>query len=276
MNIDYVAVGHFTHDVTPHGPIIGGAASYSSITVQNLGLHPHVVTAFGADFRQDNPLLKGIKISHQISGATTTFHNIYTPSGRRQRLLGRADTIYAEHIPAEWRNANIAYLCPVADEVDASVVHCFPNALIGATPQGWMRRWDKEHNVYPKKWASADAILPHVDVLILSNEDIATFPEELERFISLTKNVILTKGKRGATLYQAGQIIESAAYPANELDPTGAGDVFAAAFLVQYSQTKDITESLNFAHCVASFAVEAEGTTGIPTREQVMRRFRQR
>jgi 1D-myo-inositol 3-kinase len=295
MTIDYVAVGHFTHDVTPLGPIIGGAASYSSITVRNLGFHACVVTAVGKDFRQDNPLLDRIDVNYRISDSTTTFHNIYTQSGHRQQyLLGVADKIYAEHIPSEWRAAEIAYICPVADEVDASVVDCFPNALIGATPQGWMRKWNKEGKagvfaslsslaslnrrgacrVYPKKWESATEILPHVDVLILSQEDIAAFPKELERFIELTKIVILTKGKNGATLYTEGDIIESPAYPANEVDPTGAGDVFAAAFLVKYRETNDILKSLDFAHCVASFAVEAEGTMGIPTMEQVVQRLK--
>jgi sugar/nucleoside kinase (ribokinase family) len=283
MTIDYVAVGHFTHDITPQGPIIGGAASYSSITVRNLGFHARVVTAVGKDFRQDNSLLGGIDVNYRLSDSTTTFHNIYTPNGRRQQyLLGVADKIYAEHIPLEWRAAQIAYICPVADEVDASIVNCFPNALIGATPQGWMRRWDEEGKVgvrgscrvYPKKWESATEILPHVDVLILSEEDIAAFPEELERFIELTKIVILTRGKNGAALYTEGDIIESSAYPANEVDPTGAGDVFAAAFLVKYHETNDILKALDFAHCVASFAVESKGTTGIPTMAQVIQRLR--
>jgi sugar/nucleoside kinase (ribokinase family) len=275
MRIDYVAVGHFTHDVTPHGPIIGGAASYSSITVRNLGFRARVVTSVSKDFRQDSPLLDCIDVSYRISDATTTFNNIYTASGLRQQyLLGVADKIDAEDIPPEWRAAQIAYICPVADEVDASVVNCFPNALIGATPQGWMRRWNNDGKVYPKKWKSAAAILPHVDVLVLSEEDIAAFPEELERFIELTKIVILTKGKKGATLYTEGRSIESSAYPATEMDPTGAGDVFAAAFLVKYRETQDIVPTLDFAHCVASFAVEAEGTRGIPTMAQVMQRYK--
>jgi len=275
MTIDYVAVGHFTHDVTPQGAIIGGAASYSSITVRNLGLRAHVVTAVSKDFRQDNPLLNGIEANYRISDSTTTFNNIYAPNGRRQQyLLGAADKIYAQHIPAEWRNAKIAYLCPVADEVDASVVNCFPNALVGATPQGWMRRWDEEGKVYPKKWESAAEILPHIDVLILSEEDIIGFPDELKRFIELTKIVVLTKGRNGATLYTEGNIIESSAYSVNEVEPTGAGDVFAVAFLIKYYETSDILISLDFAHCVASFAVEAEGTMGIPTMEQVIRRLK--
>jgi len=273
MSINFVAVGHIVHDVAPEGYIIGGSASYSSITVRNLGLQAKVVTAVGRDFRQDNPLLEGIEISYKISDATTTMNNIYASGKRRQLMLSVADKIFAEDVPAEWRDAEIAYLCPVADEVDVSVADCFPNALIGATPQGWLRRWDASNRVYPKRWDTASEILPKIDVLILSDEDIAAFPDELAKYIELTNIAVLTKGKNGATLYKDGEIIDSSAYLADDAEPTGAGDVFAAAFLVRYCQTRDVIETLNFAHCVASFAVEAEGTKGIPTLEQVQQRI---
>jgi len=274
MNTNFVAVGHIVHDVAPEGYIIGGAASYSSITVRNLGLNARAVTAVGGDFRQDNPLLEDIEISYKISDSTTTFHNIYESGKRRQFLLSVADKITAEDIPKEWQGAEIAYLCPVADEVDVSVADCFPNALIGATPQGWLRRWDESKRVSPKRWDTASEILPKVDVLVLSDEDIAAFPDELDKYIELTKIVVVTKGKNGAMLYQDGKIIDSSAYLIDEVEPTGAGDVFAAAFLMRYYQTRDVMETLNFAHCVASFAVELEGAKGIPTLEQVRRRLK--
>lgn len=274
MSINFVAVGHIVHDVAPGGYIIGGAASYSSITVRNLDLNARVVTAVGDDFRQDNPQLEGIDIAYKISASTTTFHNIYEAGKRRQFLLRVADKITAADVPQGWRGAEIAYLCPVADEVDVSVADCFPNALIGATPQGWLRRWDESNRVSPKRWDTASEILPKVDVLILSEEDIAAFPEELDKYIELTKIVVVTKGRDGATLYQNGEVITSSAYVVDEVEPTGAGDVFAAAFLLKYQQTRDVIATLNFAHCVASFAVEVEGTKGIPTLEQVHGRLK--
>ena len=56
------------------------------------------------------------------------------------------------------------------------------------------------------------------------------------------------------------------------MDPTGAGDVFAAAYLVRYRETSDALESARFASCAASFCVEAQGTEGIPTRAQMEER----
>ena len=70
-----------------------------------------------------------------------------------------------------------------------------------------MRQRDSDSQaVRPKRWNSAPAILPYADVLILSDEDLSAYPDELERYIELTSIVVLTKGKYGATLYENGQI----------------------------------------------------------------------
>ncbi len=271
----FLPVGHFCYDVVPNGYVLGGSAAYSTITARNLGCRACAVTAVSANFDRQNRLLDGINVIYHESPETTIFDNRYGVDGRRQQLiLGVAGALLPHHVPVEWKNAEIAYLCPIADEVQPALVHCFDRALIGVTPQGWMRQWDESRQVRPKRWDSAQSILPYADVLILSVEDIAAYPEDLEKYIQWTQIVVLTKGKRGATLYENGEVLESAAYPVNEVDPTGAGDVFAAAFLIKYQETHSSPEALNFAHCVASFAVEGKGTTRIPTLDEVYERLK--
>jgi sugar/nucleoside kinase (ribokinase family) len=51
------------------------------------------------------------------------------------------------------------------------------------------------------------------------------------------------------------------AYPAVELDPTGAGDVFAASFLCSLYRHGDPREAVNFANRVAAYSVEAMGVS---------------
>ncbi|MFQ5795575.1 MAG: PfkB family carbohydrate kinase [Candidatus Bipolaricaulia bacterium] len=270
---NYLAVGHFTHDVTSHGMIIGGAAAYSAITARNLGASPRVVTSVGPDFNPHDPLLQEVEIHPILSASTTIFDNQYDVQGHRtQMLLGVATPLMAEHIPEDWQTADIVYLCPVVNEVDISVVTCLNGSLVGATPQGWMRRWDADGRVLPRWWEEAEAFLTHVDILVMSEEDIAAYPGELERYIALTPIVILTRGANGALLFAEGREIDSRAYPTQEIDPTGAGDVFATSFLLHYHRTGDPLAALDFAHCVASFSVEAEGTLGIPTYQRVLER----
>ena len=275
MSSRFLAIGHFCKDVVPNGYVLGGGAAYSTITVRNLGCRACAVTAVGADFDRQQPILDGIDVSYHESPETTIFDNRYDSDGNRQQLiLGVGGELREHHIPTKWKDVDIAYLCPLTGEVDSPVAQCFSHALIGVTPQGWMRAWDENRRVHPKRWHTAEAILSHADVLVLSEEDIAASPEDLERYIQWTRIVVLTKGQHGATLYENGQILESAAYPAHEVDPTGAGDVFAAAFLIKYHETGSPQAALNFAHCAASFAVEGHGTTGIPTLDQVNARLK--
>ena len=271
----FLAIGHFCQDVTPNGYTIGGGAAYSTVTARNLGLGTHAVTSVAEDFNRKNPVLDRINVTYHDSIETTIFDNQYDQYGkRRQMILGIGDKLQPSHIPIELQNTDIVYLCPIADEVDPELVRCFKHCLIGVTPQGWMRQWGSSRQVRPKRWDTAEKILSHTDILVLSDEDILANPKDLDKYIQWTKIVVLTRGKNGAVLYENGQVIESSSYSVKEVDPTGAGDVFAAAFLINYYDTGSSVSALNFAHCVASFAVEGRGLTAIPTLEQAKNRIR--
>ena len=70
-------------------------------------------------------------------------------------------------------------------------------------------------------------------------------------------------------MYQDGIRTQIPPRPAVEVDPTGAGDVFATAFLVRYAETSDPQVAARFANVVASMSVEAPGQAGIPLRATV-------
>jgi 1D-myo-inositol 3-kinase len=264
---EFVAVGHFTHDIVERGLILGGAAAYSSIAAKMLGFRPGVVSAVGRDFLHYGKF-DGISlafVSPVEDYLTTTFANIYgEETGRRQIIKSVSAPIRPEHIPSEWLNAEVVYICPVADEVDPTIVNMFPNSLIGISPQGWMRRWDDTGLVSPRKWEDAANVLSRADVLVMSEEDISPFPGILREYMDLAKIMVLTRGERGSTLFHGGRSIDFSAFPTCTVDPTGAGDVFAAAFLIKFHQTSDLSKASTFANCTASFVVEKQGTEGIP------------
>ena len=271
----FLAIGHFCYDVTPKGYVLGGSAAYSTMTARNLGCRARVITAVGNDFDRQTPLLNGIEVSYQESSYTTVFDNRYSKEGQRQQyILASGAQLTPRHITGDRCEAEVVYLCPIADEVNSDCIHSFNGSLIGVAPQGWMRHCKKDSRVFAKRWDSAALMLPYADVLILSDEDVGTYPHELEKYIELTKIVVLTKGKQGANLYENGRVLDSNAYPANEIDPTGAGDVFAAAFLIKYYETQLPQEALNFAHCAASFAVEGRYTANIPTLDSIRNRLK--
>ena len=53
---------------------------------------------------------------------------------------------------------------------------------------------------------------------------------------------------------------------ATEVDPTGAGDVFATTLLIEYQQSGDAWEAAALAACAGAASVEAAGASGLPDR----------
>jgi sugar/nucleoside kinase (ribokinase family) len=75
---------------------------------------------------------------------------------------------------------------------------------------------------------------------------------------------IVTLGAAGAWLFVNGERYAVEADAAKERDATGAGDVFAAAFLIHYEREGNPWDAAAYAACAAACSVEADGTTGIP------------
>lgn len=253
--------------------MVGGAAAYSSIAAHSLGASARVLTSHPDDFEEHRTLPDAIALTVKRAEEATTFHNTYDGGSRTQRLLGRAAVLAGPDVPDGWAALDVLYLCPIADEVEPSVLDASRAGIVGVTPQGWFRTWDAEGVVSAKRWEEAESVLPHVDVCVLSEEDIHGFPSELGRFRELTKRVVFTHGANGATLYTGGEEQHFPAYDAKQVDPTGAGDVFATAYLLFVAAGGDPYDAMAFGNCVASFAVEDVGTHGIPTATRVLDRW---
>ena len=270
----FISIGHITHDLVGNGITPGGPALYSTCAARNLDMRTGMVSSFSQPLLQPS-LLHRIDICCKESEHTTTFMNLYNEAGeRRQIITSVADQIEPMLIPDKWRSAQVVNICPVADEYRTDIVRMFDNAVIGICPQGWMRKWDAKGHVSKKPWDTFPEVLPHADVVFYSEEDV-THPEELAHtYLTYTKMVVITRGKQGSSLYTVNEEYHVPAFPATEIEPTGAGDVFAAAFLIHYFQTDDAFKAMKFANCTASFVVEKEGIYGIPSREDVLHRLK--
>ena len=275
---DFLTIGHVTRDVHPDGSFsLGGTVTFAALTAYRLGLAAAIATCADDSLLAELPgLLSGISLSVRSSEATTTFDNQYAAGFRTQYLRARAAELTVENIPVPWRAAPVVLLGPLAQELSLDIVKLFPRrsgAIIAATPQGWLRRWDAAGRVWPKAWAEAAQVLPHLDVLILSHDDLLPFADGnrrdadalLAQWSLHVPLLVATDGRHGATLFQQGKTERFPAYAAHEVDPTGAGDVFAAAFLCHLHRYHDPRAAVNFANCVASFSVEQAGSRSIPT-----------
>lgn len=267
---DFVAIGHVTKDLLPGGMYsIGGTATYASLAALRLGASVAVFTSVPADLDL-GPALEGVTVHRVPSTQATTFENIYLGHHRKQYIHGNASPLHPDDLPPAWRQAPIVLLCPIAGELGLDWMGTFERSIVGVTPQGWMRRWDASGLIAHQPWHEAEQILPRVDVLVFSKEDVGGDEELVQHYTRLARIAAVTEGPLGVTVYWKGQPRRFPAYrAAAEVDPTGAGDVFAAAFLLRLKETNDPYEAAPFANSAASFAIEGPGTTTLATRTQV-------
>jgi 1D-myo-inositol 3-kinase len=266
---DFVAVGYVCQDVVSGGYTLGGTASYSAITAHRLGQQVGAVTSVGPDL--DLAIaLPGVQVANHAAPATTTFENIYSYDGRRQFIRALARHIRCADVPETWRAAPVVHLGPLAQEMDDRIVHCFADhSLVGVGPQGWLRQWDDAGHVTYTPWTPSPDVLRRVDVLVLSELDLPDPEKVVREWGGLIKHIIITRAERGATVYSQGDACHYPARPARQVDPTGAGDVFGAAFLIRLHETGDPCAAAQFANVVASFSIEGPGVAGIPRRATV-------
>ncbi len=273
---DYLVLGHVTRDLLSAGTSrCGGTALYAATTAQRLGLHAALLTA-AADL--PDTLLATVACVCLPATTTTTFQNQYTDQVRRQWLYAVGPRLNLDALPLSWYAAPVVHLGPVLNECDLTLIEKFPHALIGVTPQGWMRCWDAPLPAPVNRclWQPDAAFLRRIAALIVSTEDIGDNESIVAAYARACPLVVLTRGAQGVILYNAGRRHELAAYPAQVIDPTGAGDVFAAALLVRLYETGDALEAARFAMAVAAASVEATGIRGIPDRAEALRRMQQK
>ena len=265
--IDYLVIGHITMDLTADGLRLGGSAAYASLTARALGLKVGIVTSWGAEL----PLgaLQEIPIASFPSECSTTFENIYTGTGRIQFIRQVASELDLYHIPEPWRNPSIVHLGPVAREVEPALVRSFPSALIGVTPQGWLRSWDGEGRVFASEWPEASFVLERADAAVVSIEDIGGDEQRIDEMAASCHVLAVTEGSQGVRLYWNGDVRRFYPPRVEEVDATGAGDVFAAAFFIRLHLTRDPWEAARFATQLSAISITRPGLWGVPTHEEI-------
>lgn len=273
--------GNVVRDITPGGWAPGGTAIYAATVALALGRRVGVLTAApldvvaaglpGAGLPESGAALQ---VARAETAEATSFENVYAGGCRTQFLRAPGSAIPASALPERWRDAAVTLVGPVFHEVEAELAGRF-HGLVGVCAQGFLRRAAADGRVSlinSREWDAAP-VLRGTAALFLSEEDLAGGeraepPEAWLRAVPLT---VVTHGSSGARVFSDGRWQFAPAYPAAELDPTGAGDSFAAAFMVALSEGATPLEAARFAAAVASIVVETRGP-GAPTRAAIVAR----
>lgn len=125
--------------------------------------------------------------------------------------------------------------------------------------------------VVPQVWAEAEKLprlLPYID-FFLPNCDEAeqitghTVPlEQVRAFLAAgAQTVVVTQGKNGAIAARGDSYWQCGAYPAADIDSSGAGDAFSAGIITGIARGWEMPETLRYASALGASATRAIGTT---------------
>jgi 1D-myo-inositol 3-kinase len=275
-----LVAGHVTHD--RFGPRLrAGGAVYCARVHAALGARTRLWSAVGRDFACAAELTD---LDWQAARGehTTCFTNVYPEVGPRvQRLEGIAPAVEPPGTGGgdTW---DVLHLAPVIGEIDLALWQRSVRArLVGINVQGWVRRPGApiragagSRSVAPQVWDPAPELLAGVGVACLSEEDLEGQPDLLARLVRAVPVVALTLGARGCEIYAARRRVRVGADEARCVDPTGAGDSFAAALLHGIARGAEPAEAARLASAVAALVVESEATSGVARIDEAPARAR--
>jgi sugar/nucleoside kinase (ribokinase family) len=262
---DFVAVGHVTLDQFGDEVRPGGAALFAAVTAHRLGLSAAILTSHGDDFPLDL-IPSQIEVVSVSADATTRFAHRHEHGRRVMEVSSLARPLGPDAVPDDWRDAAVVLLAPVIDEVDPLVSTAFEDATLAAAAQGWLRVRERGGSLTSREWEPPDYLVGRLQAIFLSQEDIGG---QEDRIVELYQRVpvgVLTVDRHGAFVFVNGERYEVKPRRTTEHDATGAGDVFAAAFLVEYDRTGDAWEAAAAGACAGSLAVEGPGWSSLPDR----------
>ena len=90
-----------------------------------------------------------------------------------------------------------------------------------------------------------------------------------KRWLLPVRVLAVTEGAHGTRIYWHGDVRRFRPPEVKEVDSTGAGDIFAAAFFTRLHTTRDPWEAARFATQLAAYSVTRPGLSGIPTAEEI-------
>ena len=275
-----LTVGTMAFDAieTPFGKtdkIIGGAATYISLSASYFIPQTQVVSIVGQDFPVSfmNDLsskgidLRGVEI---VPNGKSFFW-----SGKYHNDLNSRDTLETQLnvladfnpiLPDSYKNTPYLLLGNLTPSVQKSVIlqmETRPKLIAMDTMNFWM---DIALNELLET-------IKLVDILIINDEEARqlsgqySLVKAARTILSLgPKYLVIKKGEHGALLFNGDEVFYAPALPLEEVfDPTGAGDTFAGGFMGYMARSKSISfdtmkRAVIYGSALASFCVEKFGT----------------
>lgn len=267
--------------------VLSGCSTNACLAFTKLGEAATLVGTVGQDFEdrlRADLKRHGIQAKLYSSGQTGGFSLIYDQRGDRELdILGVADPIPPS--VDGFQRADIILIGPILGETPVDLVKNIRSkspAPILLDPQGLLRKAD--HGRIYHELTSEFRQIAGLSTIVKANEletEIVTginprlHPEDAVRALHGygCRIAVVTLAEAGSLIYDGEHIFTIPPYTTDAIDPTGAGDTYAAGFMCKYLETPQDLNSVGcFASAVASVMVENSGPDFPLTRAEADRR----
>lgn len=116
--------------------------------------------------------------------------------------------------------------------------------------------------------AMLDDLLPQIDYFLPNRDEATILTGERQPLVQLAalrakgaRRVVITDGSAGSLALDGDHLWQAPAYPADRLDPSGAGDAYAAGLITGMIRGWDFPAMLRYGSALGASAVRAPGTT---------------
>ena len=268
----------------------GGAIMYGSLGAAVWGTHVGCVSLVGTDYpvtMLDALDKRRIDLTgvHRLAGPGVRTWLLY--EGHLRRLIHRIGcptheqvSPGPEHIPRAWQSAPAFHLAPMPFTVQRRVLASLTtnsNCFVSVDPH--LPITDETLEDWRQALADADAFFPSEDELLLEETDVAPQRVLPRLATGRLRFIVFKQAAKGGILYDAREdrFHRWLGRATQVIDPTGAGDAFAAGFVSAHLEGLPVTACLDRGVASASFAIEALGAASLleATRTDADARLRQ-
>jgi cytidine kinase len=254
----------------------GGAIMYGALGAALWGTRVGCVSLVGTDY----PVTM-LEALEKLPVDLTGIHRLGRPGvrtwllyeGRVRRLIHRLGgptheevSPGAEHIPRTWHSAPAFHLAPMPFAVQRRLLASLrvnPSHFVSIDPH--LPITGETLDDWRQALADADAFFPSEDELLL--EDTHVDPERVLSRLATgrLRFIVFKQAAKGGILYDAREdrFHRWLGRASKVIDPTGAGDAFAAGFISAHLEGLPVDACLDRGVVSASFAIEALGAAGL-------------
>jgi len=288
-----VVVGTVAYDTveTQHGSaveVLGGSASFFALAARFFA-PVSIVAAVGSDFKPEywrlfeehNIDLRGMV---RRDGPTFRWHGRYHEDMNIRDTISVALNVFADFKPellSDQRRSDYVFLANISPDLQEHVLSQVANPKIVAADT--MNHWIANER------PGLLRLLPRIGILTLNDEEARLLSGEhnlIKAARAILKmgpaTVLVKRGEYGVLLFSRDTLFAVPAWPLEEVvDPTGAGDTFAGAFMGWLARNGRLNESILrtavvYGSVLGSFVVEKFGVDRLAslTWEDIQHRYR--